>query len=182
MSAEHVESVDIVFDETLGLEGRAGYYDGTRRTDRHDPEPPPPGDVRRGDGSAEHDRRARRPRRQGGHPARHARSGTAIRSPTATAPATPPERSTGASCPHYVDEDGIDPATARRRRSPRSSLEIDTWRWAGVPFRLRSGKALGNPRQEVVVTFKQAHHLPTGFTGGDQPGRLHIGIALDAGR
>ena len=25
--AEHVESVDIVFDETLGLEGRAGYYD-----------------------------------------------------------------------------------------------------------------------------------------------------------
>src|SRR4029453_15584077 len=27
MSNEHVESVDIVFDETLGLEGRAGYYD-----------------------------------------------------------------------------------------------------------------------------------------------------------
>ncbi len=29
MSAEHIESVDIVFDETLGLEGRAGYYEGT---------------------------------------------------------------------------------------------------------------------------------------------------------
>ena len=29
MSAEHVASVDIVFDETLGLEGRAGYYEDT---------------------------------------------------------------------------------------------------------------------------------------------------------
>ncbi|MGE5763612.1 MAG: hypothetical protein ACM3ZF_06995, partial [Mycobacterium leprae] len=28
LNAEHVDSVDIVFDETLALEGRAGYYDG----------------------------------------------------------------------------------------------------------------------------------------------------------
>ena len=49
------------------------------------------------------------------------------------------------------------------RRGHRS--QIDTWRWAGVPFTLRSGKALGERRREVVVTFKPAQHVPTGLTG-----------------
>ena len=35
-------------------------------------------------------------------------------------------------------------------------LMIDNWRWAGVPFYLRTGKALGARRTEVVIQFKQA--------------------------
>jgi glucose-6-phosphate 1-dehydrogenase len=35
-------------------------------------------------------------------------------------------------------------------------LEIDNWRWAGVPFYLRTGKALGKRRSEIAVKFKQA--------------------------
>jgi glucose-6-phosphate 1-dehydrogenase len=35
-------------------------------------------------------------------------------------------------------------------------LEIDNWRWAGVPFYLRTGKALAARRSEVAVKFKQA--------------------------
>jgi glucose-6-phosphate 1-dehydrogenase len=35
-------------------------------------------------------------------------------------------------------------------------LTIDSWRWAGVPFYLRTGKALANRRTEVVIRFKQA--------------------------
>jgi glucose-6-phosphate 1-dehydrogenase len=35
-------------------------------------------------------------------------------------------------------------------------LEIDNWRWAGVPFYLRTGKALGKRRTEIAVKFKQA--------------------------
>ena len=35
-------------------------------------------------------------------------------------------------------------------------LEIDNWRWAGVPFYLRTGKALKTRRTEIVVQFKQA--------------------------
>ena len=35
-------------------------------------------------------------------------------------------------------------------------LEIDNWRWAGVPFYLRTGKALAARRSEVVIQFKQA--------------------------
>ena len=35
-------------------------------------------------------------------------------------------------------------------------LMIDNWRWAGVPFYLRTGKALGHKRTEVAIKFKQA--------------------------
>jgi glucose-6-phosphate 1-dehydrogenase len=35
-------------------------------------------------------------------------------------------------------------------------LMIDNWRWAGVPFYLRTGKALAKRRSEVVIQFKQA--------------------------
>jgi glucose-6-phosphate 1-dehydrogenase len=35
-------------------------------------------------------------------------------------------------------------------------LSIDNWRWAGVPFYLRTGKALGAKRTEVAIKFKQA--------------------------
>ncbi len=33
---------------------------------------------------------------------------------------------------------------------------IDNWRWAGVPFYLRTGKALRAKRSEVAIKFKQA--------------------------
>jgi glucose-6-phosphate 1-dehydrogenase len=35
-------------------------------------------------------------------------------------------------------------------------LTIDNWRWAGVPFYLRTGKALGIKRTEIAIRFKQA--------------------------
>jgi len=35
-------------------------------------------------------------------------------------------------------------------------LMMDNWRWAGVPFYLRTGKALGARRSEIVIRFKQA--------------------------
>ena len=60
-------------------------------------------------------------------------------------------------------------------------MEVDTWRWAGVPFRLRAGKAVSRPRQEVVVNFRKPPRIPAGFTGGEQPDRLHISLALDSG-
>src|SRR5581483_6708031 len=35
-------------------------------------------------------------------------------------------------------------------------LTIENWRWAGVPFYLRTGKALAVKKSEVIVRFKQA--------------------------
>ena len=54
---------------------------------------------------------------------------------------------------------------------------MENWRWAGVPFLLRSGKALGAKRQEIVVTFKDVPHLPTGLSGHPAPAQLRISLA-----
>jgi len=44
---------------------------------------------------------------------------------------------------------------------------IDNWRWADVPFYLRSGKRLGNKISEIAVRFKQIPHRLFGEAGDD---------------
>jgi hypothetical protein len=44
-------------------------------------------------------------------------------------------------------------------------LAVDTWRWAGVPFRVHSGKAMSSPRTAVTVTFKPPQRVPTHLAG-----------------
>jgi glucose-6-phosphate 1-dehydrogenase len=62
-------------------------------------------------------------------------------------------------------------------------LEIDNWRWQGVPFFLRSGKALGRRASEVLVQFRCPPHLmfplPPGTTL--QCNRLAMCIQPDEG-
>lgn len=55
-------------------------------------------------------------------------------------------------------------------------LSIDNWRWAGVPFVLRTGKALGRNRREVVVHFKPVPHVA--FGQGTQPASNVLTIEL----
>src|SRR3546814_10411174 len=38
-------------------------------------------------------------------------------------------------------------------------LMIDNWRWAGVPFYIRTGKSLAARRTEITVQFKRAPHI-----------------------
>ena len=58
-------------------------------------------------------------------------------------------------------------------------VEVQNWRWAGVPIRLRSGKALASRRREIVITFRPPTHVPREFVGGGTPDRLRIAIAPD---
>jgi glucose-6-phosphate 1-dehydrogenase len=58
-------------------------------------------------------------------------------------------------------------------------VAVDTWRWAGVPFRLRSGKAMTATRKEAVITFKQPQRVPDGLSGWEQPDRLRISFGPD---
>jgi hypothetical protein len=44
-------------------------------------------------------------------------------------------------------------------------VEVNTWRWAGVPFRLRAGKALRELDKRVVITFKEPKMGPRGPPG-----------------
>jgi glucose-6-phosphate 1-dehydrogenase len=83
------------------------------------------------------------------------------------------------SVPDYADEPGVDPSRNTETLAD-IVLEIDSWRWSGVPFRLRSGKAVGVARKEVVVTFKGVPHLPVGLTGACEPDRLRLVMSPDA--
>ena len=59
----------------------------------------------------------------------------------------------------YLDEDDI-PTDSVTETYAALRLDIDTRRWAGVPFYLRTGKRLGRRVTEVAVVFKRAPHLP----------------------
>ncbi|OAN38318.1 glucose-6-phosphate dehydrogenase [Microbacterium sp. H83] len=59
----------------------------------------------------------------------------------------------------FLDEEGMNPESATETYAA-IKLEIDTRRWAGVPFYLRTGKRLGRRVTEVAVVFKKApEHL-----------------------
>lgn len=51
--------------------------------------------------------------------------------------------------------------------------EIDNWRWAGVPFYLRTGKRMAKKRSEIVIQFKPVPHL---LFEGTQNNRLVISL------
>ncbi|WP_040791030.1 glucose-6-phosphate dehydrogenase [Nocardia paucivorans] len=58
-----------------------------------------------------------------------------------------------------LDEEGFDP-DSRTETYAAITLEVNTRRWAGVPFYLRTGKRLGRRVTEIAVVFKRAPHLP----------------------
>jgi glucose-6-phosphate 1-dehydrogenase len=80
--------------------------------------------------------------------------------------------------PDYTAEPGVD-AARNTETLAELTVEIDNWRWSGVPFRLRSGKALRERRKEVLITFKPLPHLPTGLHGKPIPDRLRLSMGPD---
>ena len=173
---EHIEKVEIVFDEDLALEGRARYYDGAGAlrdmVQSHllqimalmAIEPPASVDER---------------------DLRDAVA-TVLRASSIKAPYAKNTRRArytagsigGRTVPDYAKEEGVDAARGTETLA-EVVVEIDNWRWQGVPFILRSGKALGVKRKEAVVTFRPVPHLPRGFTGVDSPNQLRIGFGPD---
>jgi len=61
----------------------------------------------------------------------------------------------GERVPAYRDEPEV-PRDSVRETYVALKLAIESWRWAGVPFYLRTGKALSNHATEIAVQFKQA--------------------------
>src|SRR5262249_27338280 len=57
----------------------------------------------------------------------------------------------------YREEEGVDP-TSTTPTYAAIKFAIDNWRWAGVPFYLRSGKRLGKRVTEVAIEFKGVPH------------------------
>ena len=177
--AEHIQRVEIVWDETVALEGRAGYYDhaGALRdvVQNHllqlaclvAMEPPA-----RLDPDRLHDRkvellRAVRPPPPGQLAARTVRARYTA------------GRVDGVDVPAYAEEPGVDPARGTETFA-EVTLEVDNPRWRGVPFRLRTGKALAHQRAEILIHFRPAGQ-PTFAEAADVPANL-LRFGLDPDR
>ena len=78
----------------------------------------------------------------------------------------------------YVEADGVDPERGTETFA-EVVLHIDNWRWSGVPFRLRTGKALSADRREVVVRFAPVPHA---VFAGPGPSANELRLQLDPDR
>jgi glucose-6-phosphate 1-dehydrogenase len=61
----------------------------------------------------------------------------------------------GERMPAYRSEPGV-PPDSKTETFIALKLQIDNWRWAGVPFYLRTGKRLAERHSEVAIQFKRA--------------------------
>lgn len=79
-------------------------------------------------------------------------------------------------------EDGFDPESTTETYAA-ATFEINSRRWAGVPFYLRSGKRLGRRVTEIALVFKEAPHLPFGVnqTASQGNNMLVIRVQPDEG-
>ncbi len=176
-NAENIAKVEIIFDEMLGLEGRAGYYDRAGALvdmiQSHlllvmalvAMEPPSSLDADDLRGSMAQVLRATHV--VGSDPKTFSRRARYTAGKIGNR-----------KLPDYLKEPGVDPKN-RTETLAEIALGIENWRWAGVPFVIRSGKALGVAKKEIVVTFKDVPHLPKGFTGSPGPATLRIALSPD---
>ena len=174
----HIERVEIVWDETLALEGRAGYFDhagvfkdliqnhllqllcltameapiALHRRNLRDRKIDVLRAIRRLDAEEVRQRTVR------------ARYGAG--------------RIGERDVPAYVDEEGVDPER-RTETFAQVNLSVDNLRWAGVPFVLRTGKALARNRGEIAVHFKPVPHLPFQKAGEPRPNVLRVQLGPD---
>jgi glucose-6-phosphate 1-dehydrogenase len=174
----HIERVEIVWDETLALEGRAGYFDhagafkdliqnhllqllcltameaptALHRRNLRDRKM----DVLRAIRRLSHQEAQR-------HTVR-ARYG--------------PGRIGDRHIPAYADEEGVDPDRGTETFA-QVTLMIDNLRWAGVPFVLRGGKALNRFRGEIAVYFKPVPHLAFQRADDPRPNVLRLRLKPD---
>lgn len=171
----HIDEVEIVWEETLALEGRAGYYDhvGALKDMIQNHllqllclvamEPP----ITLG----ERDLRDRKVDVL--RSVRPLTSGDVVRR-TRRARYLP-GRIGDRAVPAYADEDGVDPGRGTETFA-EVRLELDSRRWAGTTFRLRTGKALAAERKEVAVRFRAVPHLPFRHAGDIEPNVLRFGL------
>jgi glucose-6-phosphate 1-dehydrogenase len=169
----HVERVDITWEETLALEGRADYFDSTgimldiiqnhllqvlclvamespSSLDEDDLRQPKIEVLRAVSRLSPEEVRRRTIRARYGE-----------------------GRIDDRDIPAYVDEEGVDP-DRRTETFAQVTLEVGNERWAGVPFVLRTGKALGRDLGEVAVHFQPASHPAFGQREVPRPNVLRL--------
>lgn len=88
--------------------------------------------------------------------------------------------SNGGAVPGYLDEIGR--PESRTETFVALKAELATWRWAGVPFYLRTGKRLPERVSEIVITFRAIPHSIFGeHSGPISPNKLVLRLQPDEG-
>ncbi|MFZ4372559.1 MAG: glucose-6-phosphate dehydrogenase [Mycobacterium sp.] len=167
-NSHYVDSVQITMAEDIGLGGRAGYYDGIGAardviqnhllqllalTAMEEPVSFSPDEIK----------------------------AEKIKVLSATRLAQPLDLTTargqytagwqgGEKAVGLLDEEGFSKASTTETFAA-IELEVDTRRWAGVPFYLRTGKRLGRRVTEIALMFKRAPHLPFDATMTEELGQ-----------
>jgi glucose-6-phosphate 1-dehydrogenase len=82
----------------------------------------------------------------------------------------------------YLEEDGV-PEDSTTETYAALRLEVQNWRWAGVPFYLRTGKRLARKVTEIAVTLKPVPHLAFKQEGsvGVRPNQLILHVQPNEG-
>ena len=174
-NAVHVERVDISWLESLTLEGRASYYDraGAMKdmVQNHLMEAMA---LVLMEQPARIDADSFRGVRVEGLRAVATPAAETMRSQTVRARYTAGTIGTR-QVPSYVDEPGVDPS---RNTETYASLtvEVDSPRWAGVPFTLRSGKALAADSAEIAIHFRPLPRYLLDQWPGVEPNVLRVGL------
>jgi glucose-6-phosphate 1-dehydrogenase len=179
-NANYVDHVQITMAEDIGIGGRAGYYDGIGAArdviQNHLLQLLALTAMEEPVSFSAHDLRAekvkvlsavRLPRDLGRH--------------TARAQYTEGWQG-GEKVIGYSQEEGFNPnSTTETFAAVR--VDIDTRRWAGVPFYLRTGKRLAKRVTEIAIVFKKAPHLPFESTATEELGKnaLVIRVQPDEG-
>jgi glucose-6-phosphate 1-dehydrogenase len=96
--------------------------------------------------------------------------------------------SAGEEAKGYLEEEGV-PDDSRTETYVAMRLEVDNWRWAGVPIYLRTGKRLARKVTEIAVILKPVPHMAFQAEGsvGVQPNQLVLtmqpneGVSLSLG-
>ncbi|MBB5374251.1 glucose-6-phosphate dehydrogenase [Acidocella aromatica] len=179
-NAAHIDHVQITAAESLGVEGRAGYYDtaGALRdmVQNHllqllclvAMEPPAQLDA-----DAVRDEKLKVLRAL--KPIADALSSQNVVRGQYRAGA-----SAGGAVPGYLEELGA--AESMTETFVALKAEVETWRWAGVPFYLRTGKRLAERVSEIVIAFRPVPHSVFEPSAGPiKPNQLVIRLQPDEG-
>jgi glucose-6-phosphate 1-dehydrogenase len=178
----YIDHIQITAAEDLGIEGRAGYYDETGALrdliQNHMLQllchvaMEPPARIRSDDTRNE-----------------KVKVLEAIQPPTPDEVADMAARGQygpgavgGRPVPGYTQEEGV-PPDSRTETYAALRLEVQNWRWAGVPFYVRTGKRLARKVTEIAVTLKPVPHLDLSQEGslGVKPNQLILTIQPDEG-
>jgi glucose-6-phosphate 1-dehydrogenase len=179
----HIEEVEILWEETLALEGRAGFYDraGALKDVMQNHmlqilslvamEPPlGPGEKNLSDRKLDV-LRSVRPLRSDDMEARTRRARYSAGRLASTGGAS------GGVVPDYAEEEGVDPERGTETFA-EVVLDLDSERWSGTRFVLRAGKALARRRKGVVARFRPIPHRPFGQDTAE-PAANELWIGLD---